>query len=111
VLRPTGEKYEAVNTNHHATIELRIFRSNISKHGFFRVLEFTDAMVNFVKLTNCTTTSLYHTAFTRYVSQPTQRSQYPNLLAWLIRKGYVKDMKPSRSVVATDEELITNQRG
>ena len=111
VLRPTGEKYEAVNTNHHATIELRIFRSNISKHGFYRVLEFTDAMVNFVKLTNCTTTSLYHTAFTRYVSQPTQRSQYPNLLAWLIRKGYVKDMKPSRNVVVTDEDLITNQRG
>jgi len=32
-------------------------------------------------------------------------------LAWLIRKSYVKDMKPSRNVVVTDEELITNQRG
>ena len=111
VLRPTGEKYEAVNTNHHATIELRIFRSNIAKHGFYRVLEFTDAMVNFVKQTNCTTTSLHYSAFNRYVSQPEQRSLYPNLLAWLIRKSYVKDMKPSRSVVVTDDELITNQRG
>ena len=111
VLRPTGEKYEAVNTNHHATIELRIFRSNIARHGFYRVLEFTDAMVNFVKQTNCTTTSLHYSAFNRYVSQPEQRSLYPNLLAWLIRKSYVKDMKPSRNVVVTDEELITNQRG
>ena len=111
VLRPTGEKYEAVNTNHHATIELRIFRSNIARHGFYRVLEFTDAMVNFVKQTNCTTTSLHYSAFTRYVSQPEQRALYPNLLAWLIRKSYVKDMKPSRNVVVTDEELITNQRG
>jgi DNA-directed RNA polymerase subunit M/transcription elongation factor TFIIS len=111
VLRPTGEKYDAVNTNHHATIELRIFRSNISRHGFYRVLEFTDAMVNFVKLTNCTTTSLHYTAFIRFVSQAQQRSQYPNLLAWLIRKSYVKDMQPSRSVVTTDDEIITNQRG
>jgi hypothetical protein len=74
-------------------------------------LEFTDAMVNFVKQTNCTTTSLHYSAFNRYVSQPEQRSLYPNLLAWLIRKSYVKDMKPSRSVVVTDDELITNQRG
>lgn len=111
VLRPTGEKYEAVNTNHHATIELRIFRSNIARHGFYRVLEFTDAMVNFVKQSNCTTTSLHYSAFIRFVSQPQQRSLYPNLLAWLIRKSYVKDIKPSRSVVTTDDETITNQRG
>ena len=111
VLRPTGEKYEAVNTNHHATIELRIFRSNIARHGFYRVLEFTDAMVNFVKQTNCTTTSLHHTAFCRYVAREQQRSQYPNLLAWLIRKGYVKDVKPSRIVVDTEEETVTNQVG
>ena len=68
-------------------------------------------MVNFVKLTNCTTTSLHYTAFIRFVSQAQQRSQYPNLLAWLIRKSYVKDMQPSRSVVTTDDEIITNQRG
>ena len=111
VMRPTGEKYEAVNTNHHATIELRIFRSNITRHGFYRVLEFTDAMVNFVKQTNCTTTSLHYTAFCRYVAREQQRSQYPNLLAWLIRKGYVKDVKPSRIVVDTEEETVTNQVG
>lgn len=111
VLRPTGEKYEAVNTNHYNTIELRIFRSNITRHGFYRVLEFTDAMVNFVKQTNCTTTSLHYTAFCRYVAREQQRSQYPNLLAWLIRKGYVKDVKPSRIVVDTEDETVTNQVG
>lgn len=110
VLRPSGEKYEAVNTNHYHTIELRIFRSNITRHGFYRVLEFTDALVNFVKLgTTLANTTLHYKAFCHFVSKPEWRSQYPNLLAWLIRKGYVKDMQPSRNVVVTDLfETATN---
>lgn len=110
VLRPSGEKYEAVNTNHYHTIELRIFRSNITRHGFYRVLEFTDALVNFVKLgTSLANTTLHYKAFCHFVSKPEWRSQYPNLLAWLIRNRYVKDMQPSRNVVVADElETATN---
>jgi hypothetical protein len=92
------DKYEAINMSHPHTIELRIFKSNISKHGFFRVLEFTDALVYFAKnyggLTNL---SLHYKAFLRFMDNEIIKSQYPNLTAWLIRKGYLKG-RPSRKV-------------
>ena len=94
----TSDKYEAINMSHTHTIELRIFKSNISKHGFFRVLEFTDALVYFSK--NCgglTSLSLHYKAFLRFMDNEIIKSQYPNLTAWLIRKGYLKG-RPSRKV-------------
>ena len=92
------EKYEAVNLSHRATIELRIFKSNISRHGFYRVLEFTDALVHFAKnYTGLTGMSLHYKTFLRFMDREHIKGQYPNLTAWLIRKGYVSG-KPSRRV-------------
>jgi hypothetical protein len=88
--RPS-DKYEAVNMSHTHTIELRIFKSNISKHGFFRVLEFTDALVHFAQnCTGLTGLSLHYKTFLRFMDNEIIKSQYPNLTAWLIRKGYLK---------------------
>ena len=94
----SSDKYEAVNMSHANTIELRIFKSNISRHGFYRVLEFTDALVYFTK--NCaglSNLSLHYKAFLRFMDNEIIKSQYPNLTAWLIRKGYIKG-RPSRKV-------------
>ena len=92
------DKYEAVNLSHRNTIELRIFKSNISKHGFYRVLEFTDALVHFTKnYTGLTGLSLHYKTFLRFMDRQHIKAQYPNLTAWLIRKGYVSG-KPSRQV-------------
>ena len=94
----SSDKYEAVNMSHANTIELRIFKSNISRHGFYRVLEFTDALVYFTK--NCaglSNLSLHYKAFLRFMDNEIIKSQYPNLTAWLIRKGYIKG-RPSRRV-------------
>ncbi len=97
-MRGSSEKYEAVNTSHSATIELRIFRSNVSKHGFYRVLEFTDALVHFTKnYTGLSGVSLHYKTFLRFMSNQDIKAQYPNLSAWLIRKGYING-KPSRQV-------------
>jgi len=97
-MRNHSEKYEAVNTAHRNTIELRIFRSNVSKHGFYRVLEFTDALVQFAKnYTGLTGMSLHYKTFLRFMSNQDVKAQYPNLSAWLIRKGYING-KPSRQV-------------
>jgi len=95
--RNHSEKYEAVNTAHNHTIELRIFKSNVSKHGFYRVLEFVDALVHFVKQTGLTGMSLHQQSFFRYMNKQEIKCQYPNLSAWLIRKGYISG-KPSRQV-------------
>ena len=92
------DKYEAVNLSHRETIELRIFKSNISRHGFYRVLEFTDALVHFAKnYTGLTGMSLHYKTFLRFMDRQHIKAQYPNLTAWLIRKGYVSG-KPSRQV-------------
>ena len=100
-----SDKYEAVNTSHRNTIELRIFRSNVSKHGFFRVLEFAFALSDFVKTTSIALTSLHYTAFFRFMSRPENKATYPNLSAWLIRKGYIHG-KPSRTI--SEQEELTN---
>ena len=92
------EKYEAINMSHPHTIELRIFKSNISKHGFYRVLEFTDALVHFAKnYTGLLGLSLHYKTFLRFMDNEIIKSQYPNLTAWLIRKGYLKG-RASRKV-------------
>ena len=94
----SSDKYEAVNISHTHTIELRIFKSNISKHGFYRVLEFTDALVYFAKnYTGLLGLSLHYKTFLRFMDNEIIKSQYPNLTAWLIRKGYLKG-RASRKV-------------
>jgi hypothetical protein len=99
----TSEKYEAINMSHPHTIELRIFKSNISKHGFYRVLEFTDALVQFAKnYTGLLGLSLHYKTFLRFMDNEIIKSQYPNLTAWLIRKGYLKG-RPSRKVSLQEE--------
>jgi hypothetical protein len=96
----TSGKYEAVNTAHRNTIELRIFKGNLARHGFYRVLEFVDALVHFAKLTSLT--KLQYTDFLTYMERPSIRSQYPNFYGWLTRKSYCVG-KPSRKVDWTDE--------
>jgi len=99
----SSDKYEAVNISHTHTIELRIFKSNISRHGFYRVLEFTDALVQFARnYTGLTGLSLHYKTFLRFMKDDVIKSQYPNLTAWLIRKGYIKG-RPSRKISLQEE--------
>jgi len=93
--RTDTDKYEAVNTSHRYSIELRIFRGNLSNIGFFRVLEFIDALVNFVKAT--TPRKLSHTDFIKWCESPQNRSSYPYFYGWLTRKSYCKG-KPTRKI-------------
>jgi hypothetical protein len=93
--RTDTDKYEAVNTSHRNSIELRIFRGNLSRIGFFRVLEFVDCLVNFVK--NTTPKKLYYTDFIKWCELPQNRSGYPYFYGWLTRKSYCKG-KPTRKI-------------
>ena len=103
----SSEKYESVNMAHSQTIELRIFKSNISRNGFYRVLEFTDSLVYFVKnYASLTGLSLHYKSYLKYISNPAIRGQYPNLTAWLIRKGYLSG-RPSLQVSWQGEQIDT----
>ena len=103
----SSEKYEAINMAHAHTIELRIFKSNISRNGFYRVLEFVDSLVHFCKnYTGLTGLSLHYKTYLRFLDNQEIKAQYPNLNAWLIRKGYLSG-RPSRKV-SLQEEINEN---
>ena len=93
----SDDRYEAVNTVPSKTVELRIFKSNVSEHGFMRALEFTDGMIRYLKQSSMREQSLSYKSFISYIKKPENRSEYPNFWSWLITYGYVLGT-PSRNV-------------
>ena len=100
-----SDRYQAVNTSNRNTVELRIFRSNVSENGLMRVLEFTDAFVHFLKQSSMNSVS--YKDFMRYMNKPNVRANYPTFWAWLITNGYVVG-NPNRSV-SQQFESVSNQ--
>ena len=93
----SDDRYEAVNTVPSKTVELRIFKSNVSEHGFMRALEFTDGMIRYLKQSSIREQSLNYKSFISFIKKPENRSEYPNFWSWLITNGYVLGT-PSRNV-------------
>jgi len=100
-----SDRYQAVNTSNKNTVELRIFRSNVSENGLMRVLEFTDAFVHFLKQSSMNSVS--YKDFMRYMKKPDVRANYPTFWAWLITNGYVVG-NPNRSITQQFES-VSNQ--
>lgn len=85
-----GGHYDAISLserNGGATIELRIFRGNVARHGFYRNLEFTAAACEFATATGAGRTGIAD--FCGWFSQPSVRSQYPFLTRWMRKHGFV----------------------
>jgi hypothetical protein len=72
----SGEKYEALAIRRNSRWEMRIFRSTLLFGGFMRNLQFTQACIDFNESASARATD---TDFKRWVLQPDQRSQYPDL--------------------------------
>lgn len=59
--------YDAVNIENYDTVEIRIFKANVTMSAFFRCLEFVDALVNFSKtLTNVSFEKMTPACFMKY---------------------------------------------
>ena len=71
-----------------------------------RALEFTDALVHYLKQTSIREQSLNYKAFVHYMKKPEVRCEYPNFWSWLITNGYVLGT-PSRSI-ARQFESVSN---
>lgn len=93
----SDDRYEAVNTVPSKTVELRIFKSNVSEHGFMRALEFTDGLIQYLKQSSMREQSLNYKSFISYIKKPENRSEYSNFWSWLITNGYALGT-PSRNV-------------
>ena len=63
----SDDRYEAVNTVPSKTVELRIFKSNVSEHGFMRALEFTDGMIRYLKQSSMREQSLSYKSFISFI--------------------------------------------
>ena len=99
-------KYEAVNTAHSQSIELRIFRGNATKNGILRVLEFSFALGEYVQ--QCSFKALHYRDFLKWFNLPRNKADYPYINDWFIRKGYLKDSKSNRLVTNEINEAIDN---
>lgn len=75
----TGERYVAVNMGGLSTVEIRIFRGNLSEPGFRKNLEFCKALYDFTKVSSCS--NLTGTHFKKFVS----KKEFPNLSAFLLQ--------------------------
>lgn len=66
------------------TVELRIFKGNVSEGGFFKNIDFTHAAVSFCKVAGIK--QLNGLSFYQWLCKPENRSTYPYLIQWAIRK-------------------------
>lgn len=85
-----GDRRVAVNMQNTHTLEVRIFKGNVKKEGFFKNLEFVHATIEFTKQSSISMGGLSHTAFLEWLKQPTVAAEYPYLVRWLIARERVE---------------------
>lgn len=86
------ERYVALNITRH-TAEVRIFKGTLSMAGFFKNLEFCEALVKFTApAERSIADATNYGAFCRWLSY----KDYPNLYDFLVRKGFVNDQRPRK---------------
>lgn len=97
--RKNGGKMQAYDgLGHHAataisgrnggkTIEVRVFKGNVAKAGFFKNLEFCHAAVIFAKETS--NGAIKTADFLEWFNQPHIRGAYKYLWQWLIERGWL----------------------
>lgn len=83
------DRRRAVNFCNRNTIEVRIFRGNVKKAGFFKCLEFTDAVFNYTK--DCGNQIMGVEDFITWVQK--NNYGYGNLVKWLIANDYITTKK------------------
>jgi len=83
-------RYEAVNTSNHDTVEVRIFRSNLSVPGFLKNIQFVHAAVNYCKSITGEPTIA---GFIGWLMQ--NPTDYPELMAFMVDRGLMVVSEPS----------------
>lgn len=90
--RHPQDRYVALNITRH-TAEVRIFKGTLSMAGFFKNLEFCEALVKFTApAERSIADATNYGAFCRWLSY----KDYPNLYEFLVRKGFVIDQRPRK---------------
>jgi hypothetical protein len=86
------DRYVALNITRH-TAEVRIFKGTLNMAGFFKNIEFCEALVKFTAPAGRSIAeATNYGAFCRWLSY----KDYPNLYAFLVDKGFVFDQRPRK---------------
>lgn len=101
-----GGKYSAVNLLNDATVEVRIFRGNTRKAGFFKCLEFVDSLVQFTRTCGYTRDSMHFTKYIEFLCSNGNGRDYSNLMDWLSEKEYIVTKRQTKK----DEKSTKNWR-
>lgn len=72
--------------NNGQTMEMRIFRGNLSEYGFLKNLDFVAAIVAWSA--KASIKCLDHEDFVSWIERPPHRKSYPYLDRWLTAHGY-----------------------
>lgn len=127
-----GDAYNrrtAVNISKAGTVEIRIFRGNVSKVGFFKNLEFVDSVVQYSKIMNYRAMNteelalfkkrldagskgqemdIYGLPYTQYLNwlEKDTNNMYPNLKLWLHKIGDFSKYKMPKVTNKTPKDKI-----
>lgn len=94
--KKSDSRFEALNLQNAATVEMRIFKGTLVKESFYKSIEFADALVHFCAIGNY---SIAHATdyrvFIEYIKE--ERKKYNNLYHFLQEKEYIpKEIKKER---------------
>ena len=90
--------YDAVNIQNANTVEIRIFKSSTDKHRIFRILEFCESLVKFVRCHGMQQMTVYD--YVQFLLRKENQEDYHHMILWLASKNmighttkYAKDPK------------------
>jgi len=79
------DRYTAVNLENDATFEVRVFRGTLETLGFFKNLQYVEAVIEFTR--DESRRKVTPRQFREWVSR--QEKRYPDLVEWLRRTGHL----------------------
>jgi hypothetical protein len=84
--RDQSGRYEAINiTGSKPTVEFRIFRSNVSKGGFFKCIDFVQSVVDWTR--NASIKEITLDNYLEFLNS--SRGAYPWLIKWLVENNII----------------------
>lgn len=93
----SGDRHSATNLQNEATVEVRIFRGNTREKGFFKNLEFVDAVYYFTQSCGwkydmtAKRSKIVYEDFLAWIDR--NNFDYSNLVDWLKEKEYLKGVR------------------
>lgn len=98
-----GDRYQAINVETgKGTIEYRIFRSNTSKHGFLKNIDFVASLVTWTK--EASNLALGMKDYLAWLDE--RRGEYKYLAHWMVKNGYFKEKHKTNLKYKEEPEMV-----